>query len=255
MAGNDRLVEAIIFDLDDTLIDWANPSVTREEYFWPRIANIHAYVIASGHQLPPADEFCGLVDQGIIDAWTEAKKTWQIISFGDVLSYVFTDLGLDVSQIDIDQALRVFDWGARPGVVLFPDTLPVLKALQQQGYRLGLMTNAFLPMWMRDAELEAYQLLQYLDFRITAADVGYLKPHPMIYQKMLDMLQAAPERTVFVGDRPKNDIVGANDVGLISVLMAPPHLKRDLNGVIPDYTISTLSELMPLLESLEAACE
>ncbi len=106
-------------------------------------------------------------------------------------------------------------------------------------------------MWVRDAELHAYQLLPYLDTRISAADIGFLKPHPLIYLAILDKLQVSPERSVFVGDRPLNDIAGAKKVGLISVLMAPPHLDRLEESIVPDFTITCLSQLLPILSYLE----
>jgi FMN phosphatase YigB (HAD superfamily) len=65
-------------------------------------------------------------------------------------------------------------------------------------------------------------------------------------------LETAPEQTLFVGDRPANDIAGANEVGMISVLMKPAHLDRPLDGVKPDFTIERLSALLPLLEEMEA---
>lgn len=251
MAASLPPIEAIVFDLDDTLIDWAQPTVTREDFYQPRIAAIHSYITQSGHTLPPVDDFFQIVDEAITAAWTEAKVNWEIPSFGDVLCLVFVNLGLDVSRIDINEVLRVFDWQPRPGVILFPDTIAVLQELRQRGYKIGMVTNSFLPMWMRDTELQAYGLMEYLDVRISAADVGYLKPHPQIYQKLLDLLQTEAERTVFVGDRPGNDIVGANNIGLISVLMSPPHLDRDLKGVEPDYTISSLSELLSIVDDIE----
>jgi FMN phosphatase YigB (HAD superfamily) len=93
--------------------------------------------------------------------------------------------------------------------------------------------------------------MEYLDARVASGDVGYLKPHPAVYQRILELLETTPERAVFVGDRPSNDIAGANEVGLISVLMDPPHLDRQLEGVEPDYTIGCLNELLPILERLE----
>ena len=251
MSASQRWVEAIIFDLDDTLIDWSRPSVSREQFYKPKIAAIHYSLTTLGHELPPVDEFFLLVDQAIMAVWAEAKKDWRITSFGDMLGRLLMELDLDLNEIDMDHLLRQLDWGPRPGVIPFPDTVPVLKVLRQMGYRLGLLTNSFMPMWVRDTELKAYQLLPYLDARISAADIGYLKPHPFIYLAMLETLQVSPERSVFVGDRPINDIAGANEAGLISVLMAPPHLNRLEESVVPDYTISCLSQLLPILAYLE----
>ena len=147
--------------------------------------------------------------------------------------------------------MRVFDWAPRPGVELFPETLPVLHTLRRQGYRIGLLTNSFLPMWMRDEELRAYDLIDLFDARVSAADIGYLKPHPAIYRDLLSKLGIQPQNAIFVGDRPINDIAGANDVGLISVLICPPYLERDSSGVVPDYTINRLDQLLPLIDHLQ----
>ena len=245
------LPKAILFDLDDTLIDWAEVSDTYKEYIHPRVSRFHDFLTDKGYELPPVADFQSIHDQAIFDTWEEAKKTWVIKSYGEILGQVLLNLGVIVEGIDVDELLRIFSCDAWPGVVNFPDTIPVLEELRRRGYKIGLLTNSMLPMWMRDVELETYQLLPYFDARVTAADVGYMKPHPNIYHVLLDMMKITPDQAVFVGDRPNNDIVGANAVGLISILMDPPHLQRELNGVIPDHTITALGDLLPLLEELE----
>jgi putative hydrolase of the HAD superfamily len=251
MDQGSRRIEAVLFDLDDTLIDWDEVSVSRDEYYRPRVSRLHAFLTDKGYELPPAPELQSILDQAIFATWEEAKKSWVIRPYGDILSQVLLNLGLFIEGLNINELLRVFGWEAWPGVVNFPDTIPVLEELRRRGYKIGLLTNSFLPMWMRDVELESFQLITYFDARITAADVGYVKPHPNIYYALLDRMKISPDQAVFVGDRPKNDIAGANAVGLISILMDPPHLQRELNGVVPDHTITTLSDLLPLLEELE----
>ena len=141
--------------------------------------------------------------------------------------------------------------GILPGVKTFEDTLDVLEQLKNDDYKIGLITNAMQPMWMRDIELRHFGILDYLDARLTSGDVGFMKPHPFIYWRALELLDVEPETAVFVGDRPANDIAGANEAGLISVLMAPPHLDRELGEVRPNYTITKLTELLPILAQLE----
>ncbi len=246
-----RRIKAVIFDLDDTLIDWANLSTTFEEFYRPRAKKLYNFLVEAGHGLPTLEEFVLALNQAIIDTWDEAKRTWSIKSYGEILCNLLAGMDLDTSNLDRDSLLNVIGWDPWPGVVVFPDTISVLSELRERKYKIGLLTNSFLPMWMRDRELEAYKLLDYFDARLTAAEVGYVKPHPNIYHALLDMLGITAGQAVFVGDRPKNDIAGANAVGLISVLMDPPHVERDLEGHIPDYTISRLSELLPILDELE----
>jgi putative hydrolase of the HAD superfamily len=248
---NSRQVKAVIFDLDDTLIDWAKPTATREEFYRPRMERVYNFLLEANDGLPPQSDFYRLIDDAIMAIWAEAKQSLQLPSIGDVFAQVLAQLGVAVDQNDMVDILKTFDWQPWPGVVTFDDTLPVLSALRQRGYKIGLLTNSFLPMWMRDVELREYEIIDYLDARVTAADVGYIKPHPAIYFRLLEMLQTAPEQAVFVGDRPKNDIAGANAAGLISVLIDPPHLERELEGVTPDFTILCLSDLLPILDALE----
>jgi putative hydrolase of the HAD superfamily len=174
-----------------------------------------------------------------------------MVSFAQAMQDFLLACGLDEAQLDIDAVLCAYNWNTVPGVVPFDDTLSVLEQLKSDGYKVGLITNAMQPMWMRDVELSAYGILDYLDVRLTSGDVGFMKPHPHIYWRALELLDVQPEEAVFVGDRPANDIAGANEAGLISVLMSPHHLERELNGVRPNYTICNLTELLPILAQLE----
>ena len=56
------------------------------------------------------------------------------------------------------------------------------------------------------------------DCRLAAADTGYLKPHPRIFQAALAQLGTAADETVFIGDNPNADIAGALAVGMRAVL-------------------------------------
>jgi FMN phosphatase YigB (HAD superfamily) len=245
-----RQVEAVIFDLDDTLISWSKPAVEWEVFHLSRVEALRNYLVESGHNLPEIQEFHEFVRSRIRQTWDNARDNWIIPSISEIMHQILVELDVDVAQVEMRTLLEKYNWGVFPGVIPFDDTLHVLEELRLREYKIGLVTNSIFPMWMRDVELEAFDIIKFFDARITSGDIGYLKPHPQIYEKILEMLDVRPERAVFVGDRPRNDIAGANQVGLISVLMAPLHLERELDGVVPDYTISTLSELIPLLEEL-----
>lgn len=236
--------------MDDTLISWSEPSVEWEVFHLGRVERVHQYLTAGGHTLPEIKEFHEFIRRRVRQTWDEARGKWVIPSIEEVMKQILLELSVDIDKVDMRALLELYNWGVFPGVIPFEDTHDVLEELHRREYKVGLVTNSIFPMWMRDVELEEYDLMRFLDARITSGDIGYLKPHPEIYERILEMLDVGPEQAVFVGDRPTNDIAGANEVGLVSVLMAPPHLERELNGVVPDYTISSLSELLPLLEEL-----
>ncbi len=249
MAG--KRIKAVLFDMDDTLIDWSGQAVTGAELNQKHMGNVYLYLQERDFVLPEIDEFLLVFHDALIDSWTEAKKTWSGVAFADVLCTTFVDLGLDVSQINLEHILHAYDWQPIPGVVPYADTLSVLETLRERDYKIGLVTNAMQPMWMRDIELEAYGILPFLDARITSGDAGVMKPHPAIYEKVLSQLGVAADTAVFVGDRPANDIAGANEAGMISIWMKPFHLDHELEGVVPDYTVTQLSEILPILDELE----
>lgn len=246
-----RRIDAVIFDFDDTLIDWSAVGENFEVVVRPHLDKLRGHLAQLGHSVPDGDQFAAAYRQIVINAWGKANETWRSVRFADCLHHLFAQTGIEADAIDLDAAMRAYDWRPIPNVVLYDDTLTVLQTLRRQNYKIGLVTNSMLPMWMRDIELEAYGLLSFFDARLTSGDTGYIKPHTAIYERVLTLLETSAERAVFVGDRPQNDIAGANASGLTSVLMDPPHLNHKLDDVQPDYTITQLSELLPLLAELE----
>lgn len=247
-------ITAVIFDMDDTLIDWSGQEIFGAEIGQRHLRRAYTHLAGQGFDLPAPEDFFDSFGNILVRAWAEAKQTWAGVSLADVLAQTLAAAGLEPGQVDMEALLRVYEWEPVPGVRPFPDTLPVLQTLKRQGYKIGLVTNAMQPMWMRDVELENYGILPYLDARITSGDTGHMKPHPAIYRRILALLEVEePARAVFVGDRPENDIAGANEAGLTSVLITPNHLRYDLKNVRPDYTINRLAELLPILADLEQA--
>ena len=244
-------IKAVLFDMDDTLIDWSGLQGDISTIETNHLQNVYTHLVGLGHALPPFGNFWKEFRETMVQAWAEAKKSWAGVSFIQLLQTFFAHCGLDVAKIDMDAVLHAYNWMPLPGVVPFDDTLTVLDQLKNDGYKIGLITNAMQPMWMRDIELQAFGILDYLDARLTSGDVGFMKPHPFIYWRALELLEVEPHNAIFVGDRPANDIVGANKAGLTSVLMAPPHLDRELEGVRPNFTIAKLEELLPILAQLE----
>lgn len=254
IPAHERRITTVLFDLDDTLLDWSEAQGVWEGFLQQRAQGVYAYLVEMGYDVPAISEFTTIVRQQIKAIWEEAKSTWGGASLTDALCRTLTACQIEPAQVNIQALLEAYGWELIPGVRPFADTHTTLEKLRQEGYQLGLITNTFTPMWMRDKELQAWGLLDYFPVRVTSGDTGYIKPHPAIFWRALGALGALPERSVFVGDRPANDIAGANAVGMITVLISPVHmlsLQKEWTGVPADYNINCLSELLPLLESIK----
>jgi putative hydrolase of the HAD superfamily len=138
------------------------------------------------------------------------------------------------------------------GVELFPDVMPFLEILQSRGIKTGIVTNASQPMTIRDTELSGYDLLRFFPdtpHRISAADVGYLKPHAAIFEHALKVLGTQPDETVFIGDNPVADIAGSQSAGMKAILRVL-HVRQPLISglIVPDAAINSFDELPAILD-------
>jgi len=132
----------------------------------------------------------------------------------------------------------------------------VLRELKQH-YKLGIITNTFtsreqhVRMALRRIGLE-----RYFDVILTSVDVGCDKPDEKIFLKALRALNVQPEEAVMVGNRISTDIVGANRIGMKTILFRwneRYHEKAKSPSEQPTYTVSSLKELPKVLSKLEKA--
>ncbi len=242
-------LKAVLFDLDDTLLDWSGFNEPWESVHRDHLIGVLDYFRSAGFDVGDFEAFAEAFRDRTADAWNSARSSLRAPHLGVVLFEAAADCGVPVEQLDVTDALRAYRWGAVEGTVIFPETRETIRALHACGIRVGIVTNAYQPMWLRDVEMSAHGILDlFPDCRLSAADVGYLKPHPAIFQAALDCLGTHPEETVFVGDDPEADIAGAQAAGLLGVLRSTPRTRPLLNTIAPNAIIHDLRELLTLLD-------
>jgi len=127
---------------------------------------------------------------------------------------------------------------------------PVLLALTQAGYRLALISNtAATPGRTLNAYLGEMGLSPYFELYTFSDEVLMCKPNRNIFLHTLLQMGVKPAQAVHVGDHLRNDILGANEVGMRSILLEGP----DETGldVQPTARIKALAELPEALEQLK----
>lgn len=246
------MLKAVIFDMDDTLLDWSQRSQDWFEYEREHLQRVFDYVVSQVYSPQgQVDDFFEASYRFLREAWYNAEWGLRAPSRGTVMAKALEAIGVPAQRIDVQACLRAYDWQPIAGVVPFPDVAEVLALLSDSDLQLGLITNTDLPMWMRDVELEAHGLLpHFATCRISAADFGLLKPHPAIFKEALNCLNVRVDEAVFVGDNPEADIAGAQSLGMRAVLRVRSIVPPMISGlIVPDGIIRSLSELLPLLDN------
>ncbi len=226
-------LQAIIFDLDDTLYP-------ERDFVFSGFRAVAGW--AETHlDIPAHDGFAelrSLFEQGVrgdtFNHWLAAHR--------------LADDGL------VTQLVQVYR-GHTPQIKPFPEVLPLLQSLHRR-YRLGLVSDGYLAVQQR--KLAALGLSSYLDAVVLSDEWGAeaWKPSPYPFQVVLERLGAEASRTVYVADNPTKDFLGARQAGLRTVWVRRPggvygHLNPPSPQHTPDVEIAALTELESVLQKLE----
>ncbi len=129
---------------------------------------------------------------------------------------------------------------------LYPDALPTLHALREQGYRLAVVSNW--EDWLEDL-LISLEVSTLIEFAVVSGVELVAKPDRRIYERALERARVPAREVAHVGDSIENDILPATEVGITAVLL-------DRRGRLAgryEPRITTLTELPDLLRSWDAA--
>lgn len=246
-------LKGVLFDMDDTLIDWRGFGEAHDDweaFETPYIERLMAFLTQQEQVIDVTlENFYWTYRRHVQDAWADARSTLRAPHMGRVLMQTLQHFGVDAG-ISMQACLDAYEWGAIKGVTVFPDVPKMLEKFAAQGLKLGIVTNAFQPMLMRDRELVDYQLIDFFPTtRVSAADAGYLKPHPRIFLHALEQLGTEPAETIFIGDNPIADVRGAQSVGMKAVLRVN-HGEVPVSAELaePDAVIHSLEELPALMK-------
>jgi len=195
-----REVQAIIFDLDDTLWD-VGPVILRAEHAMLQYL---------------ADRYPRVLDMHTVEFMRDVRARMALEN--PAMRHDFTWLRREALRVHareagypetmVDEVFAVF-YRARNEVVLYDDVLPALEALQQR-FRLFAISNG-------NADLAAIGLARYFERSLAAREAGMLKPDPRIFAMLLERAGLAPRHAVHVGDDPEADVEGARRAGVAPV--------------------------------------
>jgi len=148
-------------------------------------------------------------------------------------------LGVDDEQLAGELAEQfAAERRSRPHV--YEETFQVLGELKGNK-KLLLLTNGC-PALQQEKIAGVPELAPYFDEIVISGTYGKGKPDPTIFEHALSLLGLTPEQTLMVGDKQTTDIKGGNSAGLTTVWINRTGKVKD-PSIEPDYEIKHLSEL------------
>lgn len=229
------MIKAVIFDLDNTLVDFM--AMKRQAID----AAVNS-MIDAGLRLP-ADE---------VKARIDAIYKERGIEFQNVFDQLLYDVFRKVDYKILSAGIIAYRRAREAALVPYPHVSLTLVDLVKRGMKLAVVSDA--------PRREAWLRLCYLNFHhffdtvITFEDTGEKKPSPAPFRRALDLLAVEPHEAIMVGDWPERDVVGAAQVGMITVFAR----YGDTFGTnISDarYDIDDVSQLIDIIERENSLAE
>ena len=121
----------------------------------------------------------------------------------------------------------------------------LIRRIREAEYQIGLVTSKNRPGAIRGLKLAG--IADYFDVLVCADDVVNPKPHPEPVLKALNLLGAAPDETLFVGDSV-HDMRSGRDAGVLTgAVLWGPFGREHLEATRPNYWLAKPEDLMTLL--------
>ena len=131
-------------------------------------------------------------------------------------------------------------------VTLESDLHQHLQRLADMSLKLAIISNTFSPPAVLDRHLQHFDLLGFFPIRQYSSIAVYRNPHPRIYQSTLQSVGVEAHESVMVGDRLREDVLGAARLGIKPVLKRA-YTNKGKRVDVQVAVIDTIAELPDLI--------
>jgi putative hydrolase of the HAD superfamily len=212
-------VQAVIFDWGGTLTPWHNVDL-REQW----------QVYARGYATDP-DAARALGDR-ILRAEDAAWSKIRADGSSARLAQVLAEAGVDTDHPGHPAAQAAYEEYWEPHTYTDPDVLPLFEGLRTRGIKVGLLSNTIWSRGYHERVLRRDGVLRLVDGAVFTSEIDHAKPHRAAFRAAMSAVGVDdPAGCVYVGDRPFEDVHGAQRAGMRAVLV--PHSDIPVGQQVP----------------------
>lgn len=240
-------VEAVVFDWGGTLTPWHTVDLVEQWHVFARTHAAHA-----GLSSQEAERLAERILVAEDAAWSRARQDGGSARLADVLH----EAGLSPELPGLVEAHRAYEEFWEPHTLLDDDVPALWQGLRERGVAVGVLSNTI---WTREYHERVFRrdgVLHLIDGAVYTSEIDHAKPHPDAFAAAMRAVGVEdPKAVVYVGDRPFEDVHGAQRVGMRAVWVPhsdiPPEQQVRGHGaedVVPDAVVHRLAELLDVVD-------
>ena len=223
--------EAVLFDLDDTLIDFKrSEGISLRKCYARYFHHLVSWDAFQTHYLSINRALWNLAEEGEIR--TSAIGDLRFQQLADLYRIPFIP---EIVQFYEEQLIFNSHWieGAEE----------LLGALKDRSIPVAFITNGFTHL-QRDKQ-KKLGLSRYSQIMVVSGECGVAKPHPKIFQTALELIKSDPLNTLMIGDSLTSDGQGAKNLKM-PFCWYNPHRLPTPSDWQPDIVIHTLKDCLSI---------
>jgi len=209
--------DVVLFDYGHTLVDLQRPQTQLLEAYHEINVRLEAEL---EREIPRAAELLvsvsEQVDRMIGHSYNQGSE--QEVDIAQLYRDALGTIGITCPPDTLDWVMDQEQAAWFSGVLPSPHAVPVLETLKSASVTMAIVSNAaYSPRSMRN-QLRFLDLFDFFDATIYSSELGVRKPNAAIYEEALRLTAAVRARTLFIGDRVREDVRGPRSCGITAVM-------------------------------------
>ncbi|MHC5119671.1 MAG: HAD family hydrolase [Planctomycetota bacterium] len=247
MSLSKRHIEAVLFDLGETLLNFGR--LDRAQLFNDAVRQSYNYLQGLSQPVGSYRAYRRLHIWGLRWHLLRSWITGDDFNSLELLKSYGKKKGFTLSQTQWEELNWQWYRCLSPLGQVEPGTADALRQLHAMGLKVGLLSNTFVHKSSLERHLKDAGLLDLLTVRMYSYEFKFRKPNVRIFQEAARQMGVAAEQAIYVGDRMDYDVKGSMAAGMLPVLKKaytnktlkiPKHLHR----------INTIDELPGLIRRI-----